>query len=113
MESRAPYLPRDFDARFCQIAPAGLVTQGHLRGGELVHLTGFTPNGAIQLQLPTHRVEVTYLLDGTEQSRPALLDTLVIEPDARRVILVWRAALPCDKKALRVKEIRPSIVAAA
>ena len=113
MENRAPYLPRDFDARFCQIAPPGLVAQGHLRGGELVQLMGVTPNGAIQFQLPTHRVEVTYVLDGGEQSRPALLDTVIIEVDARRAILVWRAALPCDKKALKVKEIRPSIVPAA
>lgn len=113
MQNRAPYLPRDFDVRFCQIAPSGLVTPGHLRGGELVQLTGVTPNGAIRFQLPTQGVEVTYLLDGGEESRPALLDTLIIEPDARRAILVWRAALPCDKKALKVKEIRPSIVSAA
>ena len=84
MEHRAPYLPRDFDARFCQVAPPGLVTQGHLRGGELVQLTGVTPHGAIQFPLPTHRVEVTYLLEGGEQTRPALLDTLIIEADARR-----------------------------
>jgi len=113
MEQRAPYLPDDFDARFCQVAPAGLVTQGHLRGGDLVHLTGVTPREAIQFQLPTHRVEITYLLDGGDQSRPAHLDTLIIDVDARRAIVVWRAALPCDKKALQVKEIRPSIVTAA
>jgi hypothetical protein len=34
-----------------------------------------------------------------------VFDTVIIEPDADRVVAVWRAALPCDKKALKVKEI--------
>lgn len=113
MDSRAPYLPHDFDPRFYQLAPAGLTTNGHLRGGEMVQATGVTPNGLLQFQLPVMRLAVSYVLDEGEEIRPALLDTVIIEPDAARLILVWRSALPVDKKALMVKEIRPSLLPAA
>jgi hypothetical protein len=112
METRAPYLPQDFDPRFCQVAPAGLATTGHLRGGEIVQATGVTPDGSLQFELPFVRLAVTYVLDRGEEMRPALLDTMIIEPDAARVVLVWRSALPCDKKALKVKEIRPALLSA-
>lgn len=113
MANRAPYLPQDFDARFCHVAPAGLATRGHLSGGELVSLTGFTPDGSLRFHLPSLRIAVAYRFDAREEVRPALLDTVIIEPDAARVVLVWRSALACDKKALQVKEIRPSVLPAA
>lgn len=112
LEKRAPYLPHDFDARFCQIAPAGLSMSTHLRGGDPVQILGATPSGVARFFLPTARLEVTYLLDRGQETRAAALDTVILEPDAGRVIVVWRAALPCDKKALKVREIRPVLLAA-
>jgi len=109
MAERAPYLPSDFDARFCQIAPVGLATAGHLQGGEAVALRGVTPDGLLQFTLPRLGVEVNYVVDSGEERRPALLDTVILEPDERRVLLVWRASLQCDKRALKVKEIRPTL----
>jgi hypothetical protein len=109
LDTRAPYLPRDFDVRFCQIAPSGLSVSGHLRGGEPVHVVGASPNGTLEFALPTARVEVTYVLDQGQEVRLAALDTVIVEPDAGRVILVWRSALPCDKKALKIREISPAV----
>ena len=34
-----------------------------------------------------------------------MLDTLIVEPTARRLQLVWRAAFQCDKKSLKVREV--------
>jgi hypothetical protein len=112
-KNRAPYLPDDFDPRFLQVAPTGLVTPRHLNGGETVDLRGVTPGGALRFPLPTIGVDVTYRLDRGTEMRPAALDTLIIEPDAGRLIMVWRAALTCDKKALRVREVETAFRMAA
>jgi hypothetical protein len=102
---RAPYLPKDFDSRFFQLAPAGLVAPGYFHGGEIIDVTGVTPSGRLAFRLPVLAPSVEYRLDGGTKSVAANLDTVLIEPDASRVILVWRAVLQCDKKLLRVREV--------
>lgn len=106
---RAPYLPKDFDPRFFQVAPPGQVAPGHLKGGERVEVVGALPSGPLTFCLPEVVVEVAYRLDGTDQLRQANLDTVVIEPDEARLVLVWRSVLACDKKALRVSRIRAAL----
>jgi hypothetical protein len=108
-KERSPYLPADFDPRFLQIGPPELVAP-QLRAGEWVDLRGFTPAGVMQYQLPLERPRVTYRMDGDDIDRPAPLDTVIIEPDLGRTTLVWRAALRCDKKALRVSEVEVNLV---
>lgn len=103
---RAPYLPSDFDPRFFQLAPPELVAPGYLIGGEPVEAIGVTPSGALRFTVPRLAVEVTYVVDGAPVARVANLDTLHVQPDNRRVLLTWRAALACDKRVLRVEEIR-------
>jgi hypothetical protein len=112
-QERAPYLPKDFDQRFFQLAPPGLVAAGYLQAGEWIEAQGVTPSGGLRVQVPPVRVEITYVVDGSPQPVPANLDTIVLEPDEGRLLLVWRAALRCDKKALRVNEVRAAAVKAA
>lgn len=101
----APYFPKDLDSRFFQVAPPDQVVAGYLKGGEPFEVTGASPAGLLRSQLPRYRIEVQYRLDEKEQIRSANLDTVVIEPDASRLVMIWRAALPCDKRVLRVREI--------
>jgi len=110
---RAPYLPTDFDPRFFQLAPPGLVAPGHLQGGEPVEVRGATPSGVLKFQLPMVDLRITYVLDGDPIVQPANLDTVIIEPDEDRLILAWRAVLQCDKRALRVSEVRAALLEAA
>jgi hypothetical protein len=112
-QQRAPFLPADFDSRFLQLAPPGLVARGHLRGGEPVEVRGATPSGVLRFTLPEARIQVTYVVDRTSQVHQAVLDTVLIEPDRGRLILVWRAALPCDKRVLRVSVVRAEFARAA
>lgn len=112
-EKRAPYLPQDFDVRFFQVAPPGLVAPGYLQGGEPVEVRGATPDGLLSFRLPQVSVETTYVVDGSRVVRPAPLDTVIIEPDAQRVILVWRSSLDCDRKLLRVRQIEVALHEAA
>jgi hypothetical protein len=109
-QHRAPYLPKDFDPRFLQLAPPGLAGSGHLKGGEPVELRGVTRTGLLRFRLPRVTLKVTYELDGSTEERPALLDTLMIEPEHSRFTLTWRSVFPCDKKSLRVNEIEAALV---
>jgi len=109
MERRMPYLPKDFDNRFFQLAPPDLVAPGYLEGGEPVEIHGATPEGLSHFNLPRYRVQVVYRLDNVRRMRPAHLDAVLIEPDEKRLVLVWRASFSCDKKLLRVREVEPLV----
>jgi hypothetical protein len=108
-KTRSPYLPLDFDPRFLQLAAPGLSTSGHLQGGERVELRGLTPEGSTGLRLPAPRLRVAFVLDGTPNERPAVIDTVILEPSAHRLSVVWRAAMTCDKKALRISHVAVSL----
>lgn len=108
--TRAPYLPTDFDPRFFHIAPRGLAAQGFLQGGEPVVIEGASPHGTLAFELPRVAVRTVYRLDGEPVERAARLDTVILEPDEGRLLLVWRSALSCDKRTLRVHEVRAEVV---
>jgi hypothetical protein len=110
--ARAPYLPDDFDARFFHVAPNGLSSATPLQGGEPVELRGVTRGGLVQFTLPRRRVRVDHRLDHGVETRFGALETVLFEPDAGRFVMVWRAALPCDKRALKVREVRTSVLVA-
>jgi hypothetical protein len=106
---RAPYLPEDFDPRFFQIAPPDQVASGHLEGGETVEVQGASPAGMLRFRLPIVDLAVTYVLDGAARPAPAVLDTVIVEPDRDRLQMVWRSVIVCDKKALRVTEVQAAL----
>lgn len=103
--TRAPYLPRDFDRRFFNAASSGLVFDRYLTGGEPVELDGLSRRGPLRLALPTERPEVLVRLGGQTLTPPVRLETVVVEPDEDRVCLTWRATLPCDKAALKIRVV--------
>ena len=107
---RAPYLPTDFDSRFLQLAPPPLISPAYLVGGEPVALHGFSPLGALVFPLPTVDLAVEFVLGASPERRPAYLDTVTFESDAERFSMVWRATYPCDKKALKVSEVRLTLL---
>lgn len=108
-QERAPYLPVDFDPQFLQVAPPDQVVPGYLDGGEDVEVVGASPYGAWRFRLPAIDLSIAYVLDGETKDRPAVIDTLILEPDLDRFQLVWRAVLPCDKKVLRVSEVQAAM----
>jgi len=94
LDDAFPFLPKDFDTRYYQAAPADQQTE-FLRGGEPVILVNLTPQGRTQFTLP--RVDLPiYLFPRRGRMEPLspVIDTLVIEPEARRFCLVWRVRRP-------------------
>ena len=105
--SRSPLLPADFDPRFFNGAPADQIASPHLGGGERVRVSNAAPDGALDFKLPavdlSAEVEVG---KGHETLRP-VLDTVVIEPDLRRLILCWRAT---SRLGPRIREVKRVVV---
>ncbi len=105
VKGRAPYLPLDFDARYFQVAPPELVAPGHLQGGEPVRLMGFTLGDPLAFTLPQCGLEVVFDFDGAQRPQVPQLETVLIEPDAGRIQLLWRCALAVDKKLLKLNKV--------
>jgi hypothetical protein len=102
---RAPYLPVDFDPRFFQSAPPDMIFERPLAGGERLRLTGLSPEGFIEAALPHVSLDVEVRIAGATERPPARLETVLIEPDEKRLSLSFRASLPCDKKVLKVEQV--------
>lgn len=89
---RMPLLPADFDDRFFNVAPADQQASGFLQGGEAGRLVGFTPDGEWTFTLPHDQIRSQIVLPmEVQQQIVANLDTVILQPDARVVQLVWRA----------------------
>ena len=100
-----PFLPADFDDHYYQAAPADQ-QMDHLRGGEEVVLFHLTPEEKTSFRLPTISVPVTfYLKNGEEKEVTAINDTIIIEPDLGRFMLVWRTSLPLKKNMFEVAQV--------
>ncbi len=100
-----PFLPPDFDDRYYQSAPHDQQIS-HPKGGEPVVLVNLTPEGRTSFQLPEKKMLVWYLLqNGEEKAIPAIMDTIILEPDASRFMLVWRAAMPLKRNMFEVEMV--------
>ncbi|MFP2927139.1 DUF2169 domain-containing protein [Pyxidicoccus sp. 3LG] len=104
-QHRAPYLPEDFDSRFFNVAPQGLIAPTHLAGGEPVKVVNASLEGPLQFSLPICRLGIeAWIADDMVEPRPHL-ETVLIEPDQKRLCMSWRAAVSCDKRVLKVQQI--------
>lgn len=108
LAERCPLLPADFDPRSQSAASPGLVNDGYLAGGESVVIVNASPEGRIEFPLPRRVIEATAVIAGEQVDKPLRLDTVVIEPDERRIALTWRAAIPCHWNLAMVEWIRVS-----
>lgn len=105
---RAPLLPRDFDRRFFNSASPGLVAPNYLRGDEPIAASGVLPAGerfiATLPGKPSPVVAVS-MRAGAPVRMETVLDTVIIEPDERRVQLVWRGHVRLRSGAHDVRAI--------
>lgn len=102
---RAPYLPRDFAARFFQCATPDLIFDEPLVGGEPVLLAGVSEAPALRLVLPRCELRVAVRVAGRQVEPSPRLETVLFEPDEHRFTLTWRAEHVCDKEVLRVDQV--------
>ncbi len=105
MVQRKPLVPTDFDYRFFQCAPEDQQTPKYLTGGEHVELVNLTPEGRLNFRLP--RVALGCATSFFRASRRVFhrpnLHTVILEPDLRRVIMVWHTSFPCHYTLYDIK----------
>lgn len=103
---RAPYLPLDYQSRFQNSAHPDLVTDSYLTGGETVALTNMHPAGPINFFLPRVNLAGSVQISG----RPAealqfLMETVIIDVDAGKLQIVWKASWLCNNAFARIRAI--------
>lgn len=103
-ESRFPLLPLNFDERFFQCAPRDQQPESWLEGGEEIRLINLSPEGELTFELPRVRLffETTFVDETVEH--PARLHTVIIEPEERRLHMVWQTRLDCHPKVNKLIE---------
>lgn len=92
-----PFLPADFDDAYYQAAPTDQ-QMPYPKGGEDVVLLNLTPEGRASFRLPVVEIPIELTKDSFERIKMwARLDTVLLEPDAKRMQLTWRASHPLQR----------------
>ena len=102
----APYLPFDFDKRFCNVASSGLVYPEYLQGGEPVEITNMHAQGNLKFTIPHVNLNCAVTMANTEYKPKFNLETLLLEPNDLTISMVWRAVVLCDKKVIKINTIK-------
>lgn len=96
IEHRRPLLPEDYDPLALQCAPVDQQVAPHLRGGERFGLVNMNPRlPAIDFELPKRYFGLTTAIGSKRIEHRAKIDTVIIEPEHPRVIVVWHSQLAC------------------
>lgn len=104
LDNICPFLPPDFDPMYFQSAPADQQVP-HLRGGEPVRCINMNPQGGFEFSVPRVEVPILYRFRDKDISGEPKIDTLIVEPDQDRFILIWRASTPVGRKLNALREI--------
>ncbi|MCX8101688.1 MAG: DUF2169 domain-containing protein [Geminicoccaceae bacterium] len=104
LEEVFPFLPADFDERYHQAAPEDQRPPWPAGGDEVV-LLNLTPQGRTRFRLPVVDLPVVLIgRDGSEREKRPVLDTILIEPEERRVCLLWRTSEPLRCNLFEIPE---------
>jgi hypothetical protein len=100
-KSRRPLPPADFSPAFFNVAPADQQLDPYV-AGEDVRMVNMTTAGQDWFKLPELAVPVTIVTAAELSEATTAVDTLIIEPEARRFSLVGRAqaSLPSGPESL-------------
>jgi hypothetical protein len=96
MKTRMPLLPVDFDRRFFNAASSGLTSASHLRGDEPVLARNVIPSGELAFRLPGVPAPLCSIrfARAAERRVETQLDTVIINSDEGRLLLLWRGVAP-------------------
>lgn len=97
LNERFPFLPEDFDEHYFLSSPVDQQVP-YLQGGERIRCSHMTVDKYLELTLPTLSFPIVYRFRHQEVAVKPYLDTVIIEPDLRRVLLIWRAKVATGPK---------------
>ncbi|WP_437961326.1 DUF2169 domain-containing protein [Sorangium sp. So ce119] len=105
MQRKMPLLPDDFDPRFHVSVPHDQWSATPLRSDEPIEVRGATPEGVWRFQLPRISPGFSSVSRGVRTEHRTHLDSILLDADARRVELTFRAAIPVPRKYEHIDEI--------
>jgi len=85
-------LPADFDEQYFQSAPTDQQFP-HLSGGQVINCLNMTPGGKWSITIPQIDIPVVFKFRDREVKSHPNLDTVILEPDSERFMLVWRTRI--------------------
>jgi hypothetical protein len=91
--AKKPLLPDDYDPAYAQSAPVDQWLERPAVGGERVELLNMTPEGALRFEVPRVALGFTTRFARRQEQHGARLTTVLIEPEERRLSLVWQGSL--------------------
>lgn len=104
LDQQCPFLPEDFDTRYFMSAPSDQWFP-HFRGGELIRCTHMAEEAMVQFRLPTVSVPVRYYFRDQIIEQQAVCDTVIVEPHAARVSILWRTRAAIGKRLTDLKNV--------
>lgn len=100
-----PLPPEDFDRRFNSCAAPGLCTPDYLTGTEQVLVDGACKQGPLRFDLPGITPQVSVRFRQRKDDVAMRLDTVVVEPDEARLVMVWRGILNIHGSAQEIMSV--------
>ncbi|MGH8502232.1 MAG: DUF2169 family type VI secretion system accessory protein [Gammaproteobacteria bacterium] len=105
MDERLPFLPEDFDDRYFQSAPLDQQLS-QLAVGAAFGCRNMSEGGQFLARLPPLNIPVRFFFDDRTESSAVAPDTLILEPGAKRLILVGRVGVLLPRKITALREIQ-------
>lgn len=105
MDERLPFLPEDFDDRYFQSAPMDQQFPS-LSPGSTYSCVNMSRAGRFVVRVPPLSVPVDFLFDDHKEARTVVPDTLILEPNAARILVTARTSVPLPRKFSRLREIQ-------
>lgn len=108
-EERMPLLPDDFQDQFHNAAPAGLVAESYLKGGQEIEIFGCTTEGKLHFPLP--EINAFGLITVGEEAlvTDLALNTVTIDSDALQLRLLWKGAIEVHGRLNQIQQVECSI----
>jgi hypothetical protein len=103
LKERAPYLPVNFENEYFLAAPDD--QQFASLRGETVLCLNMAPQKILSCTLPDIDLQITARLNKHDLNLTPVFDTVVIEPDKRRFLAIWRIAIPLGRKIHALREV--------
>lgn len=97
IDDRKPLLPKDFNPHYFNAAPSDQqVDKPYLGGGEF-RVVNMSPTGVFVAKIPRLVFRLETHFGSVARSHRATLKTVILEPSAARLLLVWQGSLECHR----------------
>lgn len=105
IDTVCPFLPADFKDDYFQTAPRDQQIP-YPQGGEEIALANLSKDGQVRFRLPKMDVPIHFRLNNRDDERAqGVIDTVIIEPDAARFMVVWRAHVELRRDIFEVAQV--------